>query len=382
MRSGLHTSGLHTSRSGLFVVLSAALWFADSAPAGAQELQVETAAQVAQTDDAKKTRSQALSDAMNQALAQAVEQSAPELLGRLYLVTPRAREFVTSYRVVEETEADGRLSLKIVSQVDVARLLRELNAALPKPKRTDGKPPVLLCVKLSGAPSLEEKLVTEARELLSQNAQPVEVGSPERCAKDSAWTGLRISFDGSLQAPVGEVRGTMPRLWSAHVRGVWQLVVDPNTPPQTETSDGVAFAERGDTALGQAVGQVGRPLLGKLAERTGLFGRPGGGVLLVATGLRSVTVMNKLWKALLALPGVSRVEPRRIVLSESGDEQVHFQLYTQTSTETLGTALYRTPVAGLRVQVVPLSRSALRLDCVPAQDLPSAEPVDSGTVTP
>ncbi len=374
--------GLDRSRGKLTLALCAALFFGGLSSAFSQELQIETAVQVAQTDDAAKTRSQALSDAMSQALTQAVEQSAPELRGRLYLIAPRAREFVTSYRVVEETETDGRLSLKIVSQVDVARLLRELQAALPKPKRVDGKPPVLLCVKLSGAQSLEEKLVGEARELLSQNSQPVEIGNPDRCAPESAWSGLRLSFDGSLQAPIGEVRGTVPRLWSAHVRGGWQLLVDPSTPPQHESGDGVAFAERGDTALSQAVSQIGRPLLAKLAERTGLFGRPGGGVLLVATGLRSVTVMNKLWKALLALPGVSRVEPRRIVLSDTGDEQVHFQLATQTSTETLGTALYRTPVAGLRVQVVPLGPSALRLDCVPAQDLPSAEPVDGEAKAP
>ena len=123
-------------------------------------------------------------------------------------------------------------------------------------------------------------------------------------------------------------------------------------------------------------------MLTKLAERTGLLGRPGGGVLLLATGLRTAAVMNKLWKALLALPGVSRVEPRRIVLSDGGDEQVHFQLMTQTSTETLGTALYRTPVAGLRMQVVPLGPSALRLDCVPAQDLPSAEVPEAEAAAP
>lgn len=374
--------GLQDARTVGQVALVVALLCGGLGVASAQELQVETSVQVALQDDAAKTRSQAVSDAMNQALAQAVEQSAPELRGRLYLVTPRVREFVTSYRVVEETELDGRLSLKIVSQVDVARLLRELQAALPKPKRSDGKPTILLCVKLSQAESLEEKLVTEARELLGQRGQTVEVGNAERCAESGGWTGLRLSFDGSVQVPPAEVRGTTPRLWSAQVRGGWQFVVDPNTPPQRETGEGVAFADRGDAALSQAVGQVGRPLLTKLAERTGLLGRPGGGVLLLATGLRSATVMNKLWKALLALPGVTRVEPRRIVLSDTGDEQVHFQLTTQTSTETLGTALYRTPVAGLRMQVVPLGPSALRLDCVSAQDLPTAEPSEAEAATP
>ncbi|MFO0653619.1 MAG: hypothetical protein U0787_00905 [Polyangia bacterium] len=348
----------------------------------AQELQVETAVQVALTDDASKTRNQALSDAMGQALLQAVEQSAPELRGRLYLVAPRAREFVSSYRVVEETEQDGRLLFKIVSQVDVARLLRELQTALPKPKHSDGKPSVLLCVKLAMAEPLIEKLQASARELLGQRSLNVELGNADRCGPGSTWPGMRLSFEGNLESAVAEVRGTTPRLWSAHVRGVWQFVVAPGAPPQQEAGDGVAFADRDDAALDQALGQVGRPLLTKLAERTGLLGRPGGGVLLLATGLRTAAVMNKLWKALLALPGVSRVEPRRIVFSDGGDEQVHFQLMTQTSTETLGTALYRTPVAGLRMQVVPLGPSALRLDCVPAQDLPSAEVPEAEAAAP
>ena len=53
--------------------------------------------------------------------------------------------YLATAGVVEETEQDGRLLFKIVSQVDVARLLRELQAALPKPKHSDGKPSVLLC---------------------------------------------------------------------------------------------------------------------------------------------------------------------------------------------------------------------------------------------
>ena len=79
--------------------------------------------------------------------------------------------------------------------------------------------------------------------------------------------------------------------------------------------------------------------------------------------------------------GVARVEPRRFLLADSGDELVHFQLTTTTPAETLGTALYRTPIAGLRVQVTPVGPSTLRLECVPAQDLPSAEPpvTDAGT---
>lgn len=357
-------------------------------PASAQEMQIESAVQVALQEDVAKTRSQALSDAMARALELAVEQAAPDVRGRLYLISARAREFVSSYRVVEETEQDGRLSLKIAAQVDVAHLLRELQAVLPKSKRGDGRPKILVCARLAGAETSAATLAAEARDLLVQRDQPVELGSAERCQLSnlSSWPGPRLIFDGTVTAKAAEVRGTSPRLWSSLVHGGWQYFADANAQPQTESGDGTGFAERTDDALVQATAQLGRPLLSRLAERNGLLGRVGGGVLLIATGLRSPQVMNKLWKALLALPGVSRVEPRRFLVSDGADEQVHFQLTTTTSSETLGTALYRTPIAGLRVQVVPLGPSTVRLDCVPAQELPSAtmdaQPLPTEAATP
>jgi hypothetical protein len=313
---------------------------------------------------------------MARALELAVEQAAPDVRGRLYLVSARAREFVSSYRVVEETEQDGRLSLKIAAQVDVAHLLRELQAVLPKSKRGDARPKILVCARWAGAETSAATLAAEARDLLVQRDQPVELGSAERCQPSalSSWPGPRLIFDGTVTANAAEVRGTSPRLWSSLVHGGWQYFAAANAQPQTETGDGIGFAERTEEALAQATAQLGRPLLSRLAERSGLLGRVGGGVLLIATGLRSPQVMNKLWKALLALPGVSRVEPRRFLVLDGVDEQVHFQLTTTTNSETLGTALYRTPIAGLRVQVVPLGPSTVRLDCVPAQELPSATP--------
>lgn len=356
--------------------------------ASAQEMQIESAVQVALQEDAAKTRSQALSEAMARALDLAIEQAAPEVRGRLYLVSSRAREFVSSYRVIEESELDGRLSLKMVAQVDVAHLVRELQAALPKSKRSDGRPKVLVCARLAGADTVAASLASEARDLLLQRGQPVELGSIERCQMGtmSSWPGPRLVFDGSVATPTAEVRGTSPRLWSAQVRGSWQYFADATAQPQTESGDGTEFAERREDALALATAQLGRPLLSRLADRNGLLGRVGGGVLLIATGLRSPQVMTKLWKALLALPGVSRVEPRRVLLAEGADEQVHFQLTTTTTPETLGTALYRTPIAGLRVQVVPLGPATLRLDCVSAQELPSStpdiQPLPTETATP
>ncbi len=354
----------------------AAVLFGFVQPASAQEMQIESAVQVAVQEDVAKTRSQALSEAMARALELAVEQAAPDVRGRLYLVSARAREFVSSYRVVEETEQDGRLSLKIAAQVDVAHLLRELQAVLPKSKRGDARPKILVCARWAGAETSAATLAAEARDLLVQRDQPVELGSAERCQPSalSSWPGPRLIFDGTVTANAAEVRGTSPRLWSSLVHGGWQYFADANAQPQTETGDGIGFAERTEAALAQATAQLGRPLLSRLAERSGLLGRVGGGVLLIATGLRSPQVMNKLWKALLALPGVSRVEPRRFLVLDGVDEQVHFQLTTTTNSETLGTALYRTPIAGLRVQVVPLGPSTVRLDCVPAQELPSATP--------
>lgn len=345
-----------------------------ASPAAAQEMQIESSVQVAMQEDATKTRNQALAEAMRQALDLAVEQAAPEVRGRTYLLGARARDFVSSYRIVEESELDGRLVLKIMAQVDVAQVLKELQAGLPKSKRGDGRAKVLVCVQLTGADALASVLATDAKDLLTQRGQLVELGTMDQCRATSSWAGPRLGFVGNVAAPQVEVRGTSPRLWSAQLKGAWQYVPDASAAPQTEAGEGSGFAEKPEAALGLAVAQLGRPLLGKLADRSGLLGRVGGGVLLLTTGLRTPQVMNKLWKALAALPGVTRVEPRRIVLADGGDEQVHFQLTTTATTETLGAALYRTPIAGLRVQVVPLGPSMLRLDCVSAQDLPSASP--------
>lgn len=371
---------LHPAVSRFCQGISLALLLGLASPAAAQDMQIESSAQVAVQEDAAKARSQALSEAMRQAVDLAVEQAAPEVRGRTYLLGARARDFVPSYRIVEESEQDGRLVLKIVAQVDVTQVIKELQAGLPKSKRSDGRAKVLVCVQLIGADGLADALLTDAKELLMQRGQLVELGTAEQCRAGSAWSGPRLSFEGNVAAPAGQVRGTSPRLWSAQLKGRWQLAVD-GAQVQSETGEGSGFAETAEAALGLAVAPLGRPLLGKLAERSGLLGRVGGGVLLVTTGLRTPQVMNKLWKALAALPGVTRVELRRILQSDSGDEQVHFQLTTTATTETLGTALYRTPMAGLRVQVVPLGPTTLRLDCVPAQDLPSGSPDSPSNTT-
>lgn len=365
---------VHPAISGFCQGISLALLLGLASPVAAQELQIETSAQVAVQDDVTKARSQALTEAMRQAVDLAVEQAAPEVRGRTYLLGARVRDFVPSYRIVEESEQDGRLVLKIAAQVDVAQVQKELQAGLPKSKRGDGRPKVLVCVQLIGADSLASVLATEAKDLLTQRGQLVELGTSEQCRAGSSGPGPRLSFDGNVAAPQVQVRGTSPRLWSAQLKGRWLFAPDATAQGQSEAGEGSGFAETPEAALSLAVTPLGRPLLAKLAERSGLLGRVGGGVLLVTTGLRTPQVMNKLWKALAALPGVTRVELRRISPSDAGDEQVSFQLTTTATTEMLGTALYRTPIAGLRMQVVPLGPSTLRLDCVPAQELPSASP--------
>ena len=88
-------------------------------------------AQVPVQDDAARARARALLEAMNQALEQAVTQAAPEARGRLYLLAARARDYITTYRVLEEGESGGQFLLRLEAQVDLPRLLHDLQGTLP-----------------------------------------------------------------------------------------------------------------------------------------------------------------------------------------------------------------------------------------------------------
>ena len=66
------------------------------------------------------------------ALERAVLQVAPEARGRLYVVSGRARQYITSLRVLSEGESGGQLQVRISAQVDVPRLLREIPRSMTR----------------------------------------------------------------------------------------------------------------------------------------------------------------------------------------------------------------------------------------------------------
>ena len=101
-------------------------------------------AQVPVQDDAARARARALLEAMNQALEQAVTQAAPEARGRLYLLAARARDYITTYRVLEEGESGGQFLLRLEAQVDLPRLLHDLQGTLPASRQASARRAALL----------------------------------------------------------------------------------------------------------------------------------------------------------------------------------------------------------------------------------------------
>lgn len=371
---------------GAWVVLCSWFLFVVEKAAWAQVLPIETEGSAVHVGDGSRTREQALASAMMLALEQAVEQSAPNLRGRVYLLSARYRQFVLGYRVLSETEQAGKLTLKLETQVDTTSLLRELQRTLPQHRKAQKKGAVRLCAKWTGPLLQKEKIVEQAQSRLEKSGLTVEVDASENCDGE----GFRLLYSGQLVGPIDEVRGTKPRLFFAKARATWQLFAPTSGTAHAETSEAESLRDQAAAAMEEAARQSAQDALAGLVERTKLAEQPTGSVLLVASGLGSPAVLKKVWRALLGLPGVTQVELRRIHAAKNpanhqaspsaspsagkNDEQVHFLLTTNADVETLSAALYRTPIASLRVQVSPLSPTALRMDCVAAQELPSSEP--------
>lgn len=349
------------------------LWFVallgGLATVSAQSLRVETTAQALLQEDVSHARAQALSFAMTAAVEQAVEQTAPVLRRRLYLVSHQAAEFVPSYRVLEESQRDGRLLLRVVCEVDVTSLLQRLQTVLPPNRRNGKKTRLWLCVR-DGFPA-QPAFVEEVHKWLENQNFAVETGPG--CLSNFP----RLQFDADLLSASEEVRGTSPKQLFAKARGTWQFSAAADAKPQSETTEAMALAGQAEVAQAQAMAQLSVPLVSRLLDRLGLSAQVNDGVLIVVGGLRSFGSLRKLWRALWGLPGVTSVQPWHVTPKLDGEGLVLFRLQTNTDVQTLGTALYRTPIASLTVQVSPLSPTALRLDCVSSSELPSAENPES-----
>ena len=135
-----------------------------------------------------------------------------------------------------------------------------------------------------------------------------------------------------------------------------------------------AYFRTGDAALtapGSRIEGIGRPRVEPSFVRT-LVDR-----MFEVPNLDSVAAM----RVLSALPGVTRLEPRRFLApGRSGAAEgssVQLLLQTSAPVDSLGATLGRSPLTGLRLQVMPVNEGELRVLSAPEGAVPSAvQPAD------
>ncbi len=323
-------------------------------------------------DDVVRARERSLKDAMQRVLEQAVAQAAPEARGRLYQVSARAREYVTTYRMVDESEADGQFRVRIQAQVDLPRLLRDLQVPAGVQKAAP-RSLILLCADSQADP--------EGPGLLRAALAPYGPVLPGACpALDNAAEVTQAMVAAGAQVavverivpggPAGEVRGTQPSLYGAAATARLSLYRSAG-PPAEESRESFGFAESETGA------QVAARRSASQGALVGLLPRlwpPGGGeatsgVAVTVEGIAGYGDYQRLIKVFGALPGVGRVAPRGFGAGLKGLRAEVF-LETPTPASTLGASLGRTPIPGLRLQVVPESPGKLRVLVAPEDVLP------------
>jgi hypothetical protein len=367
--------------------------------AQAQAPSFEASAAVPVQEDLVRARSQALSDALGRALEQAVAQVAPEARSRVYLVLGRARDYVTTYRVLDEGELAGQFQIRLEVQFDLSRLLRDLQS--DKSRTAQAQSAALIVCTPSDAAAAQAALGA-ARGLLSEQGAATESLPAAACA-DRLKSGaalLALILDDNPQS--AEIRGTQPVRFGALAKVEWRLVRGAPSEPLRESGEGTVFLDSATSAVAEAQRVAALLALRQLIKRpgSGLSGlaRGAAGVMLTLEGVGSYGNYQQIIKAMAALPGVSRVEPRRFFIQAPPpaagapetsspaveDRQVQVLLHTSASAESIGAALGRAPLGGLRLQVAPLGPAELRVICATASSVPAAtdenppEPVEAG----
>lgn len=335
-----------------------------------------------------QARERALADAMQRALEEAVAQAAPEARGRLYLVSARARDYVLAYRVLEEGEAGGQFQLRIAAEVDMPRLLSDLQGAAPAAPGKSTRPPALLLCPAGPAADAGGTDAEDLR-LLRESTASAGLGDalpPSQCPPAPAEMAAALSRSGAVlgltlhttaEADRTPVRGTQPPLYGA--LGKAQLGLYAAGAPRREAlRDGAGFAATPEAAEKAARSSAALAALAELLPgAAALMPRDGGdGVVVTLAGLAGYADYQRLLKVLAAMPGVRHAEPRRFY---SGPEGAWARVYLRlgrgdTSAETLRAALLRAP--GLRAQVTVRGPRELRLAADSA--LPPPPPLPEG----
>ncbi len=346
-----------------------ALLVAAPALAAAQEPMFEA---LGQAPIVAGDRVRARDRALDEALRQAVEQAAATVLEPNELVArasdlklriyPKARNYVTTYRILDEGEAQpGTFQVHLSAAVATGRLARDISSSTAgtAPTIAGRKPRAVICATVAGdgadAPPAAEKALREL--VAARNVEPMPGAQP--CDPASVANVLRA---GSAQAaltaevqvtPGGDIRGTT--LVGATARASVKLVEPDGRVSAAGDADRGGYAPHaGDAATAAtraAVVEAARAIDSAVAQRwssdgAGAGGSAGGGVTVRVRGVERWAEYQALTRALASLPGVAAVEPRRFVHGE-----IDLLVRTASAASQLAGHLTRLPPPGVRIGV-------------------------------
>ena len=327
--------------------------------------------------DRVRARERALDEALRQAVEQAVGtvltpdelvQRASQLKLRIY---PRARNFVTIYRILDEGEAQPNLfQVHVSAQVSTAQLSRELQ----QPSQTQAHPGArlrgLVCVEASGPPESAPAEAAQAAERTVRDvlaARNVEVvARPRACTPESAAEAARqevaqaaVVGTAAVEA-AGPIRGTA--LEGAHARLQLKLLEPSGRVSASGDSErdayGPGLAPAGQAATREATAEVTRTLAPHLA--TVWSAAPQGmtgGVTVRLFGMSRFADYQSVQRALASLPGVAAVEPR---LFQRGAAELLVR--TAAGASQLESGLTRVPPVGVHALFKAQPDGSLRVD--------------------
>jgi hypothetical protein len=365
-------------------LLSAVVLATLSVSASAQEPSFEA---LGQAPVVAGDRVRARERALDEALRQAVEQAAGTVLTPDELVArssdlklhvyPKARTYVTNYRVLDEGEVQpGVFQVHLSVQVATGRLARDLAAPQPMSglPRLPTKLRAVACVQ-AGEPKSAlagDKVVRDVLAARNIEVMAVPDGCSEPAAANAARSGAaQGAVVGVVDAqPAGDIRGT--EQVGAHARAKVKLVEPDGRVSAEGEGERDAYAttppRAAEAASREAVEEAARVIQPAMGRLWSAAAANAGGVSVRLTGLQHWSDYQSVVRALQALPGVAAVEPRKFSRS-----QAELLVKTASPAPQLAQGLQRVPPQGVRVTVRPTPDGALSIDVAPADGSPYPE---------
>jgi len=369
--------------------------------------------------------------ALEDGLRQAVEQAASALLGPTDLaaraselklrVYPRARTYVTTWRVLEEGEQAGLFQLRLSAQVSTTKLGRDL-AALSPGASTAVQPKLrgVACAAVSiavphdpiplgsgtaeaaqaqarvtdapstatgGAPLSRAAVERALGEILT--ARGVElIPAPAVCGeREAAEAVARGGGQGALVAtvevsPAGAIRGTdkVAAQAKAKVTLVSTHGTDSRASAQGE-SERAAWDARTQAAVERAARDATLEAAADIATSIAANWQraqaaAGGAIAVRITGLQRFIDYQAVVRTLTSMPGVRSVEPRRFGVGEA-----ELEVRAAVALTQLRADVERIPTPGLRLSA-RAEGDGLVVDVKPGESRAPEAPTDTGAAPP